>query len=303
MIPAIIQNLNRGVNLLNSINDEQYANNSTAPYYSSIGIHMRHILDVFDCIFDGLDNFIQVPHSSSLDITGNELTVSMWLFNDNPDTSNTWKGISKGGYDVGNGYELLFTNYPTSNGKTSLNIGNGGYFVSSFNTYSNQWFMLTGTYENGIGKIYINGIEQITTQQGSINLLASTSDLYIGTRNPANNYDGFVKGKIDEVRIYKSALSESEILNLFNSSALGTEDHQIENNRNFYVFNNTLYFNQDQDRLEVKKLYIYNILAQKIFNSNAILNEFSLGFLNQGLYIVKIEFNDGTLRTKKIIIQ
>ncbi len=56
MIPAIIQNLNRGVNLLNSINDEQYANNSTAPYYSSIGIHMRHILDVFDCIFKGIEH-------------------------------------------------------------------------------------------------------------------------------------------------------------------------------------------------------------------------------------------------------
>ena len=55
MIPAIIQNLNRGVNLLNSINDQEYADNSTAPYYSSIGIHMRHILDVFDCILRGVD--------------------------------------------------------------------------------------------------------------------------------------------------------------------------------------------------------------------------------------------------------
>jgi hypothetical protein len=55
MIPAIIQNLNRGVSLLNSINDQEYADNSTAPYYSSIGIHMRHILDVFDCILRGVD--------------------------------------------------------------------------------------------------------------------------------------------------------------------------------------------------------------------------------------------------------
>ncbi len=56
MISAIIQNLNRGVNLLNSINDQEYADNSTAPYYSSIGIHMRHILDVFDCILKGIDH-------------------------------------------------------------------------------------------------------------------------------------------------------------------------------------------------------------------------------------------------------
>ena len=55
MIPAIAQNLNRGINLLNSINDQQYANNSTAPYYSSIGIHMRHILDVFQCVFKGIE--------------------------------------------------------------------------------------------------------------------------------------------------------------------------------------------------------------------------------------------------------
>lgn len=54
MINAIVQNLNRGVALLNSINDEQYSNLSVAPYYSSIGAHMRHILDVFDCVFYGL---------------------------------------------------------------------------------------------------------------------------------------------------------------------------------------------------------------------------------------------------------
>lgn len=55
MINAIIKNLQRGVMLLNNISDEDYANTSVAPYYSSIGGHMRHILDVFDCIFEGLD--------------------------------------------------------------------------------------------------------------------------------------------------------------------------------------------------------------------------------------------------------
>lgn len=55
MIPAIIQNLNRGINLLNSISDKEYSDNSTAPYYSSIGVHMRHILDVFDCVLKGIE--------------------------------------------------------------------------------------------------------------------------------------------------------------------------------------------------------------------------------------------------------
>ncbi|MGG6231946.1 DinB family protein [Tenacibaculum sp. SDUM215027] len=55
MIVAIDKNLQRGIKLLEAINDEQYSNTSIPPYYSSIGANMRHILDVFVCIFNGLD--------------------------------------------------------------------------------------------------------------------------------------------------------------------------------------------------------------------------------------------------------
>lgn len=56
MILAIQTNLERGMKLLNTISDEQYSNTTVAPYFSSIGGHMRHILDVFDCVFEGLND-------------------------------------------------------------------------------------------------------------------------------------------------------------------------------------------------------------------------------------------------------
>ena len=56
MIDAIIFNLQRGVKLLHSVDDNVYSDNSVAPYYSSIGGHMRHILDIFDCAFEGMDS-------------------------------------------------------------------------------------------------------------------------------------------------------------------------------------------------------------------------------------------------------
>ncbi|QMU66784.1 MAG: DinB family protein [Flavobacteriaceae bacterium] len=56
MIDAIEKNLHRGIKLLNSISDQQYSDTSSPPYYSSIGAHMRHILDVFSCIFKGLES-------------------------------------------------------------------------------------------------------------------------------------------------------------------------------------------------------------------------------------------------------
>ncbi|HEY9220129.1 MAG TPA: DinB family protein [Lutibacter sp.] len=56
MIDAIEKNLQRGIQLLNCITDNEYNNKTIAPYYSSIGVHMRHILDVFDCVLDGIES-------------------------------------------------------------------------------------------------------------------------------------------------------------------------------------------------------------------------------------------------------
>lgn len=53
MIEAIEGNLQKGIKLLTTISDETYSNTSVAPYFSSIGSHMRHILDVFSCVLNG----------------------------------------------------------------------------------------------------------------------------------------------------------------------------------------------------------------------------------------------------------
>lgn len=56
MVEAIEKNLLRGIHLLNTISDEDYKNTMVPPYFSSIGTHVRHILDIFDCIFEGLES-------------------------------------------------------------------------------------------------------------------------------------------------------------------------------------------------------------------------------------------------------
>ncbi|MFD1315776.1 DinB family protein [Namhaeicola litoreus] len=68
MIDAILQNLERGKKLVVEVDDAQFNDNSVAPYFSSIGIHMRHVLDVFDCIFDGLP-------SGNIDLTHRKRNV------------------------------------------------------------------------------------------------------------------------------------------------------------------------------------------------------------------------------------
>ncbi len=54
MLETIANNLRTGIILINSVTDEQYQDSSVAPYHSSIGSHVRHVLDIFNCIFEGM---------------------------------------------------------------------------------------------------------------------------------------------------------------------------------------------------------------------------------------------------------
>ncbi len=54
VIAAINKNLSNAISLIDAIDDDIYTNVSVGPYYSSIGSHLRHALDFFDCIINGL---------------------------------------------------------------------------------------------------------------------------------------------------------------------------------------------------------------------------------------------------------
>ena len=42
--------------ILNSLSNVQLCNDSVSPYHSSIGTHIRHILDFYDCVLSGSQN-------------------------------------------------------------------------------------------------------------------------------------------------------------------------------------------------------------------------------------------------------
>lgn len=56
LISAINKNLQKIVLLLESIEDSVYVNEDAGPYYSSVGNHLRHVLDYYSCIINGLNN-------------------------------------------------------------------------------------------------------------------------------------------------------------------------------------------------------------------------------------------------------
>ena len=55
IINPVVDNLNRAKLLINHLDNNDFKNTSVGPYNASIGGHLRHVLDLFDCLFEGVD--------------------------------------------------------------------------------------------------------------------------------------------------------------------------------------------------------------------------------------------------------
>ncbi len=56
IIDATTHTLLKAKSLLNTLSDDELRNDSVPPYYSCVGSHIRHILDFFDCILEGIES-------------------------------------------------------------------------------------------------------------------------------------------------------------------------------------------------------------------------------------------------------
>ncbi|MER2998771.1 LamG-like jellyroll fold domain-containing protein [Pontibacter populi] len=118
--------------------------------------------------------------------------------------------VGKYDRDAQGGYHLII-----KEGKAAFagRDGSGIYKISGYSSVlvnDNQWHHLAGVSENGTWQIYVDGIlqNQLVSGYNATNL-TSTAMMAIGKDFLANNEN--YKGQVDEVRIWKRALSQDEI--------------------------------------------------------------------------------------------
>jgi hypothetical protein len=158
--------------------------------------------------FDGVDDWLTVADSASLDLTG-AMTLEAWV---NPSALSGWRTVlMKEGASA-----LSYSLYANDNmpkpavyariAGDSSSMGNSGTSSLPVNT----WTHLAATYDGGSLRIFVNGSEVASPMPLTGSMAASTSPLRIG----GNALFGgeYFQGKIDEVRIYARALSPAEIV-------------------------------------------------------------------------------------------
>ncbi|MEJ2105426.1 MAG: T9SS type A sorting domain-containing protein, partial [Ignavibacteriaceae bacterium] len=165
--------------------------------------------------FDGIDDMLNCGNGSSLQITGNKITLEAWI-NVNEFKSQPFAGsvIVKDQGSNSSGYMIRCG----GDGIINFNIGNGSWHeinTPANSVHLNQWQHVAATYDGTSMKIFIDG-ELVA--QNNITLTignANNSNLLIG-ESPGFPERVF-NGKIDEVRIWNVARTQSQIQTTMNT--------------------------------------------------------------------------------------
>jgi len=154
--------------------------------------------------FDGVDDYVEVPHSVSLNIT-DAITIEAWI---NTSSDGGWWDSIVSKMDWGGGTRPGYTLLHRRKEVEFIAKSEGGVYYTISPLYG-TWIHVAGRYDGECLRLYVNGVERGTPKQLTDGLGSTITPLKIGRL--AYEDVGYFHGIIDEVRIYNRALSPEEI--------------------------------------------------------------------------------------------
>ncbi|HYG36432.1 MAG TPA: LamG-like jellyroll fold domain-containing protein, partial [Clostridia bacterium] len=137
-------------------------------------------------LLDGIDDRAEAPHSSSLDIKGNALTVAAWV---KLDSQANWQQIVAKVMEVGAfnspyfSWHLFGGHASTTQWRPQFQVVTAGpssvNVSSAVNVNYGEWAHIVGVYDGTAVRIYVNGVAQGSAAQTG-NIVSYNSPIYIG---------------------------------------------------------------------------------------------------------------------------
>ncbi len=174
--------------------------------------------------FDGLNDKIT---TTLILPTTNTLTFEAWIY---PRSTNHDRILSS--YSNNSTGQCVFDTYADVNNGRGLRFvthgaGNNAFYYNVSNVLTlNEWNHVAATFDNGVVKLYVDGIEvgsstaPFSTIPSTTNPIHIAEDFVIGASE-------YFNGQMDEVKIWGSARSASEIAYDMNNCATGLETDLI----------------------------------------------------------------------------
>ena len=158
--------------------------------------------------FEGSDEYITTGFTRGT--LGNQLTLISW-YKYTGTSGRTYSPIF-GGKESGSGTEFFIGK---NAGNTNIGVQDGNYydsFVTGSNAFDGNYHQIVYTYDNGTGKIYLDGTLRNTNSFTKCN---DSEEIVIGVELESGGY--YFIGNIAQVSIYNRALSAAEVSQNYNA--------------------------------------------------------------------------------------
>jgi hypothetical protein len=179
--------------------------------------------------FDGKDDYIKINHDKAFNHL--PLSISVWFKSNETQhgsiVSKYWNG-SWNGWTVNVNSSEITPFYLRSRGKQVIGNHHPSYrenkgFGSTYER--NSWNHVVLVYSNEGGKIYLEGkLKDTKNWKGEAGSPSTTQPVNIGLYRRSKSGGSFFKGSIDDVRIYDRALSEVDVLALYELESTDPND-------------------------------------------------------------------------------
>lgn len=205
--------------------DSSGNNNHGIPVFLNYGIGQNGLANTA-AIFDGSKTYISVPYQSNMNVSSYSICaiVKPTAYYSGLCQTNSilWRGYQT----TSSNYALFFFDNAYDNNcnaqDTSKNVfasfagastGNRVQWQYSPNIVSNSWYTVVATYTADTMRIYVNGTlkSKYTVTSGPMG--TSSEGILIGANygNTTGNYPYWLKGAVDDLRLYNRALTDAEI--------------------------------------------------------------------------------------------
>lgn len=171
-------------------------------------------------LFSG--QWVEAPHSPSLDLVGDQITLQAWVKPQHFNSRNARVVVKQVGANSDPWMRYALVQNQT-NAKYNLGVSTGGsgsyqYVSMAQQATTGQWTHLVGVYDGVDLKIYVDGA--LSSQRPASGMIGSTDEpLTIGGNTTIMNE--WFHGEIDEVAIWDQALTEEMVGWLFDEGANG----------------------------------------------------------------------------------
>ena len=170
---------------------------------------------------DGKDDYVEVPDADNLDFAGRDksFTLAAWVFRKSMGAPHviydkTTTGPPFIGYRLAIiGDRVILRTDDQQDRKFNCGENQGAPVTA------NVWHHVVGVFAAGESRVYLDGVQQTTCNYPGTGKFQNSMRPKIGAFTSATG--GFFAGLLDDVRIYGSALSGSEIETLFNEGRAG----------------------------------------------------------------------------------